>query len=313
MKKNILIRCDASEKIGLGHITRCLVLAKNLEKMGYKIYFATKNYELGIKKIKESKYNILIPSEENFNYDSWIQNITDNKNINIFIGDVRDNFPIKTIKKLKEKKILTIAIDEPSEYAKECDLCFYPPHATINEKDYSGKVYKGFEYVILRDEFYQDCKKQKNDIPNVLVMMGGTDPYHLTFEVVEELISIEQNINISVIIKENHPDRKRIKNLGKNINIYFDVKNMASFLTKIDFAVISFGVSAYELLAMDIPAIHICLDEEHYKASCKMNSDKINLILRKDEINIKKLNFDFKVKKLFPKCLVTEVISTYKI
>lgn len=313
MKKNILIRCDASKEIGLGHVVRCLVLAKKFTSMGNKVFFAIKNYELGKSKIKENSFEVIVASEKNFDYDRWIKDIVDEKNIDIFIGDIRDGFPINTIIKLKEKKVLTVAIDEPSEYAKECDLCFYPPHAEVNEEEYNGELYQGFEYVILRDEFYKNYKKHKNIIPKVLVMMGGTDPYSLTLEVVEKLINLRQDINISVIIKKEHSDIEQIKKLEKEINIYSDIKNMAEFFTRIDFAIISFGMSAYELLSMQIPAIHICLDEEHYKASYKMNSDKINLILRKDEINIKELNFDFKMKRLFSKCLVADVISNYKV
>ena len=271
MNKNVLIRCDASKKIGLGHITRCLVLANQFRNNEYKVFFAIKNHEIAIEKIKEQKFDMLIADDDNFDYFKWIEEILEEKEINIFIGDIRDNFPCELIVYMKNKNILTIAIDEPSAYAKECDLCFYPPHAIIDKTRYKGIVYQGIEYVLLRPEFYLKYKKKKNEIPRVLVMMGGTDSYNLTFDVLEILEKKESNFSISVVLdrkNENYSDvESLIKISNKNINIFSNIKDMSFFLNDVDFAIITFGMSAYELLYKNIRSIHICLNEDHIKAS----------------------------------------------
>ncbi len=294
MNKNILIRCDASKEIGLGHITRCLVLANELRDDKNRVYFAIKNYEIAIEKIKEQQFDMIV-ADDNFDYFKWIEDIIEQQKIDIFIGDVRDGFPIELISYMKNKNILTVAIDEPSEYSKECDLCFYPPHASIDKSKYKGKVYQGLEYVILREEFYKEYEKKENDIPNILVMMGGTDAYNLSYEVVKRINESNENIEILVILNKNHQDYEKIKILDKNIHIYSDIKNMAEFLFKIDFAVITFGMSAYEMLIMNIPTVHICLNQEHYDSSnfflvneyaTRYNIEEINkIVMNKKKIN----------------------------
>ena len=199
MNKNILIRCDASKEIGLGHITRCLVLANELRDDKNRVYFAIKNYEIAIEKIKEQQFDMIV-ADDNFDYFKWIEDIIEQQKIDIFIGDVRDGFPIELISYMKNKNILTVAIDEPSEYSKECDLCFYPPHASIDKSQYKGKVFQGLEYVILRPEFYEEFEKKKNEIPNILVMMGGTDAYNLTLPVIKKIDTYKEDFEISVIL-----------------------------------------------------------------------------------------------------------------
>lgn len=265
MPQKILIRCDASKEIGLGHLSRCLVLAKQFQKEGAKIYFAIRKNPLAIQTLQEEDFEYFLPRTTSYN--GWLQDLVDENSINIFIGDVRDNLLTKTIQTFKAKKILTVALDEPSEYAKECDICFYPPHAKIDTQKYKGKIYQGFEYVVLRDEFYKPHQKIKNQKSHILVMMGGTDAHNLSLQVVQQLLSSKIDADISLIISKNHPDYKKLSTIAPNVKLYSNIKDMAIFLTQIDFAIITFGVSAYELVAMGIFAYHICLDDDHYSAS----------------------------------------------
>ena len=290
--KNVLIRCDASKDIGLGHITRCLVLANKFRNDGHHVYFAIKNYEITIEKLKEQKFDMLI-AEDNFDYFNWIESIIEEKQIDIFIGDIRDGFPVELITFMKNRNILTVAIDEPSSYAKERDLCFYPPHANIDKSKYKGKVFQGLEYVILRDEFYERFEKKKNEIPNILVMMGGTDAYNLTLPVIKKLDSYNEKFMISVILSDNHKDIKVLNDFIKisnhKIDIYNKVDNMSFFLNNIDFAISQFGTVVYEYLIKNIPTIYIYNKKESIKSYSYFIQNEYGILSEVSNIDIQKL------------------------
>ena len=284
MSKTILIRCDGYKEIGLGHVVRCLVLAKQLRALGHKVLFATQNKNPGFEKIQQENFEIIPIDTLGFNYQLWIENLLSRLSIDIFIGDVRDGLPIEVIEYMKQNQILTVAIDEPSDYAKACDICFYPPHADIDASAYQGKIYQGFEYVILREEFYQPFTKTKNEIPNVLVMMGGTDACNLTLPVLQILETNQQIFTISVVIQPSHPDKDAIKDFinksHRKIQIFSDIDDMSTFLNSIDFGIITFGMSAYELLIKNIPSIHLCLHKEtnYFQDNRYAITSKVNTI-----------------------------------
>ena len=271
MSKTILIRCDGYKEIGLGHVVRCLVLAKQLRDLGHKVLFATQNKNPGFEKIQHENFEIIPIDRSDLSYQLWIKDLLSHLFIDIFIGDVRDGLPIEVIEYMKQNQILTVAIDEPSDYAKACDICFYPPHADIDTSAYQGKIYQGCEYVLLREEFYKPFTKTNNEIPNVLVMMGGTDAYNLTLPVLQKLETNQQIFTISVIVQPSHPDKDAIKTFTnkshRKIQIFSNIDDMATFLNSIDFGIITFGMSAYELVMKQIPSIHICLNAEHIFAA----------------------------------------------
>lgn len=257
MSKNILIRCDASKEIGLGHIIRCMELAKQLKNNNFNIIFAIKPYKEAIGLLEQNSYQFESANLENFNYQMWIKSLIQKYKINLFIGDIRDGFPSSLLKDIKKQNILTIAIDEPSEYAKECDLCFYPPHAIINKTQFNGNIYQGLEYVILRENFYKPFQKKQNKVPNILVMMGGTDLKNLTFKIIKLLDKQNFSFNLLVILPTNHIDFLNIKSFSRSshhkISIHSNVKDMSNFLNHIDYAVVSFGTIIYELINKKIP------------------------------------------------------------
>ncbi|QDF30237.1 hypothetical protein [Halarcobacter anaerophilus] len=311
MQKKVLIRCDASKDIGLGHITRCLVLANHFRDEGYKVFFAIKDYGIAKEKLIEQKFDILLANEKEFDYFNWIKNIVEQKKINLFIGDIRDGFPIDLITYMKNKNILTIAIDEPSEYAKECALCFYPPHANIDESLYKGKVYKGLEYVILRPEFYKEFEKKKNNIPNILVMMGGTDTFNLTLPIIKQIDKNDKKFEISVILSDKHKDinqlNKFVETSKHQIKVYNEVKDMSSFLNKIDFAISLFGSVAYEYLIKNIPSIYIQHEKEISTTHNYFINNNYAIVNDMENINIDKLFILFF--QLRFKCKIFELIK----
>lgn len=312
INKNILIRCDASQTIGLGHITRCLVLANEFKKSGNNIFFAIKNNELAIEKIKDEQFDMIIASDDNFDYFKWIVDIIEQQKIDIFIGDIRDGFPIELISYMKNKNILTVAIDEPSDYAKECDMSFYPPHANIDKTKYKGKVYQGLEYVILRPEFYENFEKVKNKIPNVLVMMGGTDAYNLTLPVIKKIDTCKENFEIKLILSEKHKDIDVLNKFAKiskhKVIIYNKVENMASFLNNIDFAISQFGTVAYEYLIKNIPAIYIHNDKEYRCIYNYFLNNSYALLNSIDNINVDKL-LNLSYRKIEVNCKIYNIIK----
>ena len=71
----ILIRCDGSAEVGLGHVVRCLALADELkENHNCRVTFAMKQGPVGYEIVRKKGYKVVSPSKErqDFDYDGWL-------------------------------------------------------------------------------------------------------------------------------------------------------------------------------------------------------------------------------------------------
>lgn len=270
MNNIAVLRCDASNQIGLGHIFRCLVLADQLNSAGYDVTFVSdRRNESYLTKIYRNNFPVITIDVQN-NYKSEMIDIIENKFVRLLIIDVNHNFPVEVLYECRKKNITTIAIDSKNKFSEKCDICFFPPHATLEYRNYDGKIYQGLEFVLLRKEFlsFQRLFKKTNKINNVFLMPGGTDPNKLCSKLIDLLLQ-RYDHNMKIHALQSQVDQKRLYFFGeqKNVFLHEEILNMPNFLKNIDYSIITFGMAAYEMLVMGIPATHICRNSGDKKAS----------------------------------------------
>jgi spore coat polysaccharide biosynthesis protein SpsF len=277
MTKTVLLRCDASARIGFGHLVRCLALADALAEGGaYTPEFLLREDPQAVKTIAERGYRQhYLSAEDEEGYHHEVLSVAKARKIVVFIGDVRDGLPPQTIAALKEWGVLTVAIDEPSTYRTEVDLAFYPPIPQVASMDWSGfagKLYAGWNFVMLRPEFssglyppYQDRIHR-----HVLVSCGASDPANLSVAIVKALLGLPELLPVKIVVgpaAANGNELERLVAKASHFEIIRGASTLAPLLSESLFAIISFGVTAYECASLAVPALHYSLSADHALSS----------------------------------------------
>ena len=284
---NILIRCDGSVEIGMGHVVRCLALADELKTTHEcTVKFAVRTSSLGIDKIKRS-YDVFESQEENisFDYKGWLTECIKKTHTDILILDVRDNLSRDSLRWIKkETGIKIVTIDDPEDKRLESDIALYPPVPQVRALDwtgYRGEMLSGWEYVILRKEFLLQYPKIHNAVPSILVSMGGTDPKNMTGFVVDCLHQIHRKFSVVFLTGSGFRFRdellRKLSSVSFGYTVLTEPPNVAEVMSRADIAVISFGQTAYELAALHVPSIYICLTEDHYLSSTSFEENGLGV------------------------------------
>ena len=283
MKKRIslLFRCDGDEKIGLGHVVRCLALAEELSiEHNCQVTFAVCSGKAGIEMVKKHGHSLLtIESDiENISEEDFLEMAVEKTACDVIIMDFRKEISLDFLLSLKKQGILLVDIDDPDDKRLVADLAFYPPVPQVKKMDWSGfqgQLFSGWEWVILRKEFTGAAKQQRipNDRLQILVTMGGSDPAGYTLKTMEALELLEEEFDTTVVLGKAFSGRKELQNFltsaKREFTILNNVENMAEVMASADLAIATFGVTAYELAYMGIPALYICLTDDHAE-SCQV-------------------------------------------
>ena len=286
-----LIRCDAVPAVGFGHVVRCLALADELrDSHGCKVEFAIVQGPKGFEQVKAQGYTVHTPvnADDGLDEGCWLQDLVANHQYQVLVLDVRTELAAAAVQSIRDTGVLIVTIDDPSERRLAADLAFYPPVPQVESLDwtgFSGKRFVGWDWVLLRPQFANAARKSRwsmSESPpqpqaeapplTLLVTMGGSDPAGLTLMALEALEQIDADLRVLVVIGRGFMYEtalhERLGNTKRDYEIRRDVTDMASLMAGADLAVASFGVTAYELAAMGVPAIYLCLTDDHVE-SCR--------------------------------------------
>lgn len=147
-------------------------------------------------------------------------------------------------------------------------LSFFPSiNDSYNKKiNAVTKLYAGREFVSFREEFNQVKYRVRKDAQNVLITMGGTDPFRLTKLVVDAVIEMAK-INFTILLSNKAKDYNYIKGIigGKtNFKLLDFESNIAKLFVNHDLAIINGGLTRYEACVIGLPFIAVSIHKTQY-------------------------------------------------
>tara|TARA_B100000963_G_scaffold347027_1_gene352892 strand:+ start:26 stop:1033 length:1008 start_codon:yes stop_codon:yes gene_type:complete len=283
---NILIRVDASEKIGSGHFFRCFLLAKSLKNNNNNIHFLSSNLNNEYKKklIKENFFLHKLNNKKNSLKNDINQTISKikkiNKDINLMIVDnYKINYFWETKIKRYVKKILVI-----DDFEKKHNCDFYLNYNKNKIKNFFLPKFclklVGPKYAILNPTYLKKDKKIKTIKKNIFIFMGGADRKNYTLRFIKHFKKSKfKNFIFNFVIGINNKKKKEITQLSKkvpNYKVFYNLKNLKNLMSYASFAISNGGQVIWELIFSKVPNVIFC--KNNYKNNIvSKNKKKIGL------------------------------------
>jgi spore coat polysaccharide biosynthesis predicted glycosyltransferase SpsG len=267
--------------MGLGHVVRCLALADELhENHGAAVSFAMRASPLASEMVKRRSYPTLQPPDDAvFDNEAWLRDCILKLGAQILVVDVRDDLSKAALESLVGKGTMIAVLDDLSDRRWAADLAFYPPVPQLRRVDWSGfrgKLCIGWEWVVLRPQFAaQSAPLRKSSKCSLLIAMGGSDPAGLTLKAVRALDRLDgggdEGFESVIIVGAGFCHRQALADLlgqtRRRFTVREDVNEMSAAMAQADLAVCSFGMTSYELAATGVPAVCVCLTEDHAESA----------------------------------------------
>jgi len=250
--------------------------------------FALREGLTGAALVAESDYPVFLPQDDaSFDYETWLKDLVRETDASALILDVRDNLPTSTLQQLGKSGTVLVTLDDPSDRRLLVDLAFYPPVPQVSRMDwtdFAGRLFTGWEWIPLRPDFAKrSINTRLSKHPNLLVTTGGADSAGMALKIARLLDLLDRTFKAAFVAGpafQHHFELERaVEEAKHDFCIEKDPACLPALMVEADLAVASFGVTAYELAAMGVPAIYLCLTPDHQESASAFVDEGIGISL----------------------------------
>jgi UDP-2,4-diacetamido-2,4,6-trideoxy-beta-L-altropyranose hydrolase/UDP-4-amino-4,6-dideoxy-N-acetyl-beta-L-altrosamine N-acetyltransferase len=289
----VVFRVDASIKMGMGHVMRCLTLAQVLKEDGSSVEFVCRKLEGNlIDKIHLSGFNVYeLEAFEKAELDNKLMHshwlgATQQQDASACVDILKPNQTDWLIvdhyaldedwqNRLKPYCEKLMVIDDLADRRHQCDILLDQTFGRQQE-DYSELTPKdcqlllGSQHALLRSEFakwrpYSLERRSKPEFKQLFINMGGVDVENITEKILDELkiCNLPNDLKITIVMGGSAPHLESVKSkattLPFKIEVKVDVDNMAEIMANSDIAIGASGSTTWERCCLGLPAIQIVI------------------------------------------------------
>lgn len=306
---NVFFRLDASDTIGIGHLIRCLTLAKSFLENDVIVVFICVNISHSLAQLIVTEGIILEK------IDSFDDELKDAHNVVEVLGKYPKGFIVVDHYELSISWHLVIN-KEVHKIVVLDDLANRPLfcHLLINSSCFNKSAYQnlvpefceqmlGPEFVILKPEYLYFKKSHwQEKIRKVFIFMGGADSKNVTSKIIEAFSHTTfDGISFDIVIGSSNLQKREIEKLvalKNNFTIYQNRPHLADLMQSADIAIGAGGTSAWERICVGLPSAIITLAEN--QVSLTENLSDMGLVTYLGHYNVVTTQMirDFLVKEI---------------
>jgi UDP-2,4-diacetamido-2,4,6-trideoxy-beta-L-altropyranose hydrolase len=276
----LLIRADASPRMGTGHVLRCLALAQAWQDEGCHAHFALAGAPPGVAERLASEGATVhrLGADAGSAVDAHEVGRLARELGAAWVVLDGYHFAADYQRALKEAGLRLLAVDDfgsaaggPADVLLNQNL--YADEALYRGRARDALLLLGPRYALLRREFLQR-RGRRRDVPavarKVLVTLGGSDPENVTPRAVTALRGL--GLEAEVLVGMANPHRAEVEAAARGsdtIRVRFNA-NVPDLMAWADFAFAAAGSTCWELAFMGLPGLLIVQAENQapVAASC---------------------------------------------
>ncbi len=267
----VLIRCDGGAELGLGHVKRCLALARALrDDQGFGVVFAMIGDDRAAALAEAEGFRVgrIDGADER----GGIADLARQTGAAALVLDVRTGLSRADVAALRGELPLIVALDDSSERRLAAHLAVYPPVPQTRALSWPGgdtDLCIGWKWALTGGEPWRKPRKLDSGRATlrVLVAMGGSDPQGLTLRAVKAVAAAGRRVTPVVVIGPAMPFPEAVADscqaAAPDAEILFSPEAVLPIAADCDLAIVAFGVTAYECAHVGTPALYLGLTPDH--------------------------------------------------
>jgi len=283
----VLIRCDGGGMLGFGHMKRSLTLAQSLrDREGLGVIFALNGEEEAAATIRRAGFETIVLPR--IGQTTAFVSLVAAKKPDILIADARANLSRDMLTRIRNQVRVLAVIDDASDRRLAATHAYYPPAPQVQSLSWKGshtQVRAGWEWALLGfDPMRVTAAAPRNSArPNIVVSMGGSDPLDLTRLAARGLAKITVPFQARFIIGPGFRGApalsREIEGMSPAFEVVQGLDDLGAEFAAADLALITFGVTAYELGAMGVPALYLAISDDHALSASSFENAGMGAVL----------------------------------